>query len=111
MLMLVRQSLARGSSLGLQLTTNASKCASIASTKHLHINSKSTYIRQYSMASSNLPKIPGRKRKRVGRGPGSGIGKRSGRGMKGYAARHDRSTPYRAFEGGTGISKAIPKLG
>ena len=40
-----------------------------------------------NISLSNLPKIPGRKSFRVGRGQGSGLGKTSGRGMKGQRAR------------------------
>lgn len=45
-------------------------------------------------------------RKRVGRGPGSGLGKTSGRGHQ-----FSRSTP-RGFEGGqTPLYKLFPKIG
>ena len=49
---------------------------------------------------SNLkPKAGSRKdRKRVGRGPGSGLGKTSGKGVKGQKARSSRIRP--GFEGG-----------
>jgi large subunit ribosomal protein L15 len=49
---------------------------------------------------SNLkPKAGSRKdRKRVGRGPGSGLGKTAGRGVKGQKARSSRIRP--GFEGG-----------
>ncbi|KAJ3114443.1 hypothetical protein HK098_007343 [Nowakowskiella sp. JEL0407] len=51
-------------------------------------------------------------RKRLGRGEGSGKGKTSGRGTKGFHARQHRRTPFRAFQGGqTGDVKAFPKWG
>ncbi|TPV94132.1 MAG: 50S ribosomal protein L15 [Myxococcales bacterium FL481] len=51
-----------------------------------------------------------RRRKRVGRGPGSGTGKTSGRGMKGQLARHDSMSA--AFEGGQlPIHRRVPKRG
>jgi len=50
-----------------------------------------------------------RKRKRVGRGPGSGNGKTSGRGMKGQRA---RNTVRVGFEGGQlPIHRRVPKRG
>ena len=49
------------------------------------------------MQLHNLPKIVRRKAKRVGRGPGSGKGKTSSRGMKGQKA---RSKIKVGFEGG-----------
>ncbi len=53
------------------------------------------------------PDTKGR-RKRVGRGPGSGLGKTSGRGQKGQKARY---TIARGFEGGqTPLYKRLPKL-
>lgn len=50
---------------------------------------------------NNLWDNPGARReaKRVGRGPGSGLGKTSGRGVKGQYARAGGSIP-RGFEGG-----------
>jgi len=57
---------------------------------------------------------PGARRphKRVGRGPGSGLNKTSGRGMKGQGHRSPgRSTPL-AFEGGQmPIVRRLPKRG
>ena len=51
-----------------------------------------------------------RKRKRVGRGPGSGRGKTSTRGMKGQLARHDSMKA--GFEGGQmPIQRRVPKRG
>lgn len=51
-----------------------------------------------------------RKKKRVGRGPGSGIGKTSRRGHKGSGQRGHRLKPW--FEGGqTPFFKRLPKVG
>ncbi len=51
------------------------------------------------------------RRKRVGRGPGSGTGKTAGRGHKGQKARSGNGAP-RGFEGGqTPISRLFPKRG
>lgn len=52
-----------------------------------------------------------RKRKRIGRGPGSGHGKTSGRGHKGAGSRAGHSTPN-VFQGGTmSLVFRIPKRG
>ncbi len=52
-----------------------------------------------------------RKRKRVGRGPGSGTGKTSGRGHKGQKARSGGSI-RRGFEGGQmPLQRRLPKRG
>lgn len=49
---------------------------------------------------------------RVGRGPGTGKGKTSGRGHGGQKARTGNTKPRRGFEGGqTTIFKRIPKRG
>jgi large subunit ribosomal protein L15 len=50
--------------------------------------------------------------KRVGRGPGSGVGKTAGRGMKGQGKRSPgRETPFH-FEGGQmSIVRRLPKRG
>lgn len=56
---------------------------------------------------------PGAKRekKRIGRGPGSGLGKTSGRGQKGQYARAG-GTINRGFEGGQNpLHKRFPKFG
>ncbi|KAI9485071.1 ribosomal protein L18e/L15P [Zychaea mexicana] len=51
-------------------------------------------------------------RKRVGRGPGSGLGKTAGRGHKGQKARSGNGKPVPGFEGGqTPLIKRIPKRG
>ncbi|NPB04648.1 MAG: 50S ribosomal protein L15 [Thermotogae bacterium] len=62
---------------------------------------------------SNLRPNPGakRRRKRVGRGPGSGHGKTAGRGHKGQKSRSGGTKPL-WFEGGqTPIYRRIPKRG
>ncbi len=62
---------------------------------------------------SNLkaPEGATKSRKRVGRGPGSTLGKTSGRGSKGQNARSGGKTHPR-FEGGqTPLYKRLPKLG
>jgi len=52
-----------------------------------------------------------RKRKRIGRGPGSGHGKTSGRGHKGYSSRSGSSTRV-GFEGGQmPLARRIAKRG
>ena len=52
-----------------------------------------------------------KRRKRVGRGPGSGLGKTSGRGGKGQTARTGSSIPA-WFEGGqTPLYRRLPKRG
>lgn len=62
---------------------------------------------------SNLspPKGATRPRKRVGRGPGSGLGKTAGRGQKGQKSRSGGSVPP-GFEGGQmPLSRRLPKRG
>ena len=54
---------------------------------------------------------PRTSRKRVGRGPGSGLGKTSGRGQKGQKARSGGGVRL-GFEGGqTPIARLLPKRG
>jgi large subunit ribosomal protein L15 len=65
------------------------------------------------MDLSNLSPAPGatKKRKRVGRGPGSGHGKTSCRGHKGRGARSGGSTPP-GYEGGQmPLQRRLPKHG
>ena len=65
------------------------------------------------MDLSNLSPAPGSRktRKRLGRGPGSGIGKTSGRGHKGRGARSGGNTPP-GFEGGQmPLQRRLPKRG
>jgi large subunit ribosomal protein L15 len=52
------------------------------------------------------------KKKRKGRGPGSGLGKTSGKGMKGQKARSPGNFQHLGFEGGqTPIYRRLPKFG
>jgi len=65
------------------------------------------------MDLSNLkpPKGATRKRKRVGRGPGSGLGKTAGRGNKGAQSRSGYHKK-RGFEGGQmPLHRRVPKRG
>jgi large subunit ribosomal protein L15 len=50
-----------------------------------------------------------KRRKRIGRGPGSGTGKTAGRGHKGYGSRSGNSNPHNG--GGTPLFKMLPKRG
>ncbi len=62
---------------------------------------------------SNIGPNPGavKKRKRVGRGPGSGLGKTAGRGHKGQKSRSGGAKP-RYFEGGQlPLYRRLPKRG
>ncbi len=65
----------------------------------------------------NLSAVPGsnRERKRLGRGPGSGTGKTSGKGHKGSKARaghHGHGGGKPGFEGGQmPLSRRLPKRG
>src|ERR1700729_3562666 len=65
----------------------------------------------------NLSPAPGshRDRKRIGRGPGSGTGKTSGKGHKGIKARSGHHGPgggKPAFEGGQmPLTRRVPKRG
>jgi len=53
-----------------------------------------------------------RKERRVGRGPGSGVGKMSGRGFKGQKARQPGNLGKVNFQGGqTPIQRRLPKRG
>ena len=63
------------------------------------------------MELNNLIKTPGKPRKRVGRGPGSGLGKTSGRGENGQKSRSGASIPA-VFEGGqTPLFRRLHKRG
>jgi large subunit ribosomal protein L15 len=65
------------------------------------------------MGLHNLQPAPGstHKRKRVGRGQGSGLGKTAGRGQKGQKSRAGYSRK-RGFEGGQmPLYKRVPKVG
>lgn len=50
-----------------------------------------------------------KRRKRIGRGPGSGHGKTSGRGHNGYSSRSGNSNPHEG--GGTSVITRYPKRG
>lgn len=65
------------------------------------------------MDLSNLSPAPGARsaRKRLGRGPGSGLGKTSGKGHKGRKARSGGNT-HPSFEGGQmPLQRRLPKRG
>ncbi len=64
-----------------------------------------------TLSTLKPPKGARHKRKRVGRGPGSGVGKTSGRGHKGQKARSGGSI-RRGFEGGQmPLQRRLPKRG
>mmetsp|Transcript_24448 Transcript_24448/g.39718 ORF Transcript_24448/g.39718 Transcript_24448/m.39718 type:complete len:271 (+) Transcript_24448:221-1033(+) len=65
------------------------------------------------LSLNNLPRTYGRKKKRKGRGVGSGLGKTAGRGHKGQKARKgNKGLRGRGFEGGqTPMWKRLPKVG
>lgn len=64
-------------------------------------------MKLHEMHSAN----PRKTRKRVGRGPGSGLGKTSGRGQKGQKARSGGGVRP-GFEGGqTTLARRLPKRG
>ena len=69
-------------------------------------------LRNYNMKLENLPASKEAKaRKRVGRGPGSGMGKTSTRGEKGQLARSGGSVPA-WFQGGQSpLYRRLPKRG
>src|ERR1700680_5002468 len=78
-----------------------------------HIWSRSFSTRKRAMNLSNLraPKKATEKRKRVGRGMGSGMGKTSTRGHKGQRSRTG-SRSMRGFEGGQmPLHRRLPKRG
>ncbi len=58
------------------------------------------------------PKGAVQKKKRVGRGPGSGLGKTAGRGQKGQKARQPGNIHKLHFEGGQmPLNRRLPKVG
>lgn len=72
------------------------------------------------MADENVPILsrlrppPGavKKKRRKGRGPGSGLGKTAGKGQKGQKARHPGDFGKLGFEGGqTPLYRRLPKRG
>src|SRR5437870_10075695 len=78
-----------------------------------HIWSRSFSTRKRAMNLSNIraPKKATEKRKRVGRGMGSGMGKTSTRGHKGQRSRTG-SRMIRGFEGGQmPLHRRLPKRG
>jgi large subunit ribosomal protein L15 len=78
---------------------------------------RSTEARSEKIGLHNLAPAPGshRNRKRIGRGPGSGTGKTSGKGHKGIKARSGHHGPGGGkpqFEGGQmPLTRRIPKRG
>jgi len=65
---------------------------------------------QFVLNLNSLPKAKTKNRKRIGRGIGSGVGKTSGRGVKGQKARTGSS--IKGFEGGqTPVYRRLPKKG
>src|SRR3990170_2478621 len=65
------------------------------------------------MDLSHLRPAPGsvKKKKRLGRGPGSGLGKTSGKGHKGRGSRSGGNTPP-GYEGGQmPLTRRLPKRG
>ncbi|MGB7200882.1 MAG: 50S ribosomal protein L15 [Pyrinomonadaceae bacterium] len=66
-----------------------------------------------ALALNNLHPAPGstHKKKRIGRGPGSGLGKTAGKGHKGQKSRSGYSSK-RGFEGGQmPLQRRLPKRG
>lgn len=52
-----------------------------------------------------------KKRRRIGRGPGSGFGKTAGRGHKGHSSRSGFARKQNFIGGGTPLFRRIPKRG
>jgi large subunit ribosomal protein L15 len=70
-----------------------------------------TPVQRLALHNLRAPRGSHRKRVRVGRGPGSGIGKTSGKGQKGHKARTGGQTRP-GFEGGQmPLIRRIPKRG
>ena len=68
-------------------------------------------IEKLTLSNLRAPKGATTARKRVGRGPGSGLGKTAGRGHKGHKARTGGSTNP-GFEGGqVPLYRRLPKRG
>lgn len=76
-------------------------------------NSPENQVKQVPILSRLRPPAGAvRKKKRKGRGPGSGIGKTAGKGMKGQKARNPGNFGKLHFEGGqTPLQRRLPKLG
>jgi large subunit ribosomal protein L15 len=65
-----------------------------------------------TLSSLKSPRGATRNRKRVGRGPGSGTGEQSGRGVKGQKARTGHHGARFGFEGGQmPMQRRLPKVG
>lgn len=65
------------------------------------------------MKLDEIPKISGseKKRKRIGRGMGSGHGRTAGRGHKGQKSRSGGAKPYPFSGGALPLYRRIPKIG
>jgi len=59
----------------------------------------------------NKVQVPRKRRKRVGRGEGSGVGKTCGRGMKGHKSRSGYSRTYGHEGGQMPLFRRLPKRG
>jgi large subunit ribosomal protein L15 len=65
-----------------------------------------------TLHSLKAPKGATRNRKRIGRGPGSGTGEQSGKGVKGQKARTGHHGARLGFEGGQmPMQRRLPKFG
>jgi len=65
-----------------------------------------------SLHTLKAPKGATRNRKRIGRGPGSGTGEQSGKGVKGQKARTGHHGARFGFEGGQmPMQRRLPKVG
>src|SRR3954462_6948300 len=65
-----------------------------------------------TLSSLKPPKGATRNRKRIGRGPGSGTGEQSGKGVKGQKARTGHHGARLGFEGGQmPMQRRFPKKG
>jgi large subunit ribosomal protein L15 len=65
-----------------------------------------------TLHSLKAPKGATRNRKRIGRGPGSGTGEQSGKGVKGQKARTGHHGARFGFEGGQmPMQRRLPKVG
>src|SRR5688500_16231059 len=64
------------------------------------------------LSKLQAPQGATKERTRVGRGPGSGLGKTAGRGQKGQKARSTGNINKKHFQGGqTPIQRRLPKRG
>jgi large subunit ribosomal protein L15 len=78
--------------------------------KVINVNTENVEVKKHKpITLSSLSSLSEKKGKRLGRGPGSGLGQKSGRGSKGQKSRGKVKI---GFEGGqTPIFKRIPKRG